>query len=136
MKSAISVGLFALPRCAVVALLCVAANAVGRACLPRIAFSTIAERLLFCTTLGFGLLSHLILAIGLLGWLTPAGITVAIVGATSLAFAYFLARGAASPGLEQTNSSRAGYGKAALPYLIIGGIAFFPLLVLSLYPPT
>src|ERR1700681_1358746 len=78
---------FALWRYFIVLLFCLAACMIGAAALPPLRFANRAERVFVCTTFGLGVLSHLILLIGIAGWLTLTGVLVAIgfaVAASSL----------------------------------------------------
>ena len=82
-NAAMSVLLFALPRYLLVLLLCIAAYVIGSAILRRLSFASRAERLSICTAFGLGVLSHLILLIGVVGWLTAIKVIVAIVAAVT-----------------------------------------------------
>src|SRR4029077_21352 len=76
---------FAASRYVIVMVLCVTAYAIGRASLQRLLFITGAEKITLCTAFGLGVLSQVILIVGLFGWLAVGGIITVIV--LSLLFA-------------------------------------------------
>lgn len=127
--------LFSLSRYLVVLLLCTSAYFVGYAVLQRLTFATLAERLSLCTTFGLGVFSHLILLVGLLGWLTLTGValSVAIVTAVSIVISFRRTHSDREPGPAARSSWRRWIVGAA--FLIVGA-ALFPLWLLPLYPPT
>ena len=55
-------------------ILCAAAYPVWRAILRRLAFDNLAEKLAICITMGLGVLSHLVLVIGCVGWLNAVAL--------------------------------------------------------------
>ena len=82
-----SLAAFALWRYFVVLLFCLAAYVIGAAILRPVRFANRAEGVFFRTAFGLGVLSHLILLIGIAGWLTLTGVLIAIgfaVAASSL----------------------------------------------------
>jgi hypothetical protein len=128
--------LFALSRYLLVLVLCTAAYFIGNAFLQRLAFTTLAERLSLCTAFGLGVLSHLILLIGLIGWLTQTGVALAI--ATTTAVCILISVGRTTRDKEPSPAARPFSLRrivgAAL--LIVAGAALLPLYLLPLYPPV
>jgi hypothetical protein len=126
--------LFALSRYLLVLLLCASAYFIGNVFLQRLTFTSVAERLSLCMAFGLGVLSHLLLLIGLFGWLTLAGVVVGITTAVAVSIIITLRR-----------TSKTKTDPAARPpwlprlvgaaFLIVGA-ALFPLWLLPLYPPT
>ena len=125
--------LFAISRYFLVVLLCTSAYFIGNAFLQRLTFTTLAERLSLCIAFGLGVLSHLILLIGLFGWLTLTGVALAIATATAVSIIIFLRRTTSDKKTDRTLWRRWIVGAASL---IVAGAALFPLWLLPLYPPT
>lgn len=131
------VGLFALPRYLTVVVLCAAAYAIGRAMLRLIKFDGFSERMMFCTALGLGVISHLVLLIGICGWLNAPVVVVTIAAVTALALIVQYAapmRDKASDTVERASSSWPLW--LLLLFVSVATFAFLPLLVMPLYPPT
>lgn len=128
--------LFALPRYLVVLLLCTSAYFIGQAVLQRLTFHSMAERLSLCVTFGLGVLSHLILLIGLLGWLTLNGVALTTVAATGISIFVCLRRAIPNKEPDGTMRSRWLWRLVGIGFLIVAGAAFFSIWLLPLYPPT
>ena len=128
--------LFALSRYLLVLLLCTSAYFIGNAFLQRLTFTSLAERLSLCIAFGLGVLSHLILLIGLFGWLTLPGVAFGMATASVVSILVSLKR----------RTPREKTGPTLWPStlqwivgaaLITGvGAVFVPLWLLPLYPPT
>jgi len=135
-NAAMSVVLFALPRYLLVALFCTAAYAIGNAILRRLEFACLPERLTICSALGLGLLSHVVLLMGISGWLTPIGVIGGIIALGSLVMLIPRKPGRA---VETARSfprfSRLTWSLLALG-LVTTMVLLWPLLLLPLYPPT
>jgi hypothetical protein len=131
-----TLGLFATTRYLIVLLLCGAAYLVGAASLRRLAFANLAERLFVCTGFGLGVISHLILLIGLLGWLTLSGV-ISIIAFSALAALIFLriSTGALPTGTYLSTTPRWKV-IAVICGLLAIGFVWAPVLRLPLYPPT
>ena len=71
-----TLAVFAVSRYLIVMLFCVTAYVIGRASLQRLPFASRAEEIALCTAFGLGVLSQIILIVGLFGWLTMGGIIV------------------------------------------------------------
>ena len=132
-----SAGAIAFAQYAIVVSLFAAAYFVGRAILRGIIFRGFSERLVFRCALGLGIISYLILCIGLLGWLTAVGVTLATVGATAIAV-WFYPR---EPSSEVANEPKWFNQPPFSRYLILAclalaGLAFLPVWVYPLYPPS
>jgi hypothetical protein len=136
MHDAMSLVLFALPRFLTVAALYGAAYAVGRALFRRYPFKHLAEKVLLSTALGVGVISHLILSLGLFGWLTAAAVSVSIFAAAALAI-FVQSKGSRllAP-LRPVPYAVHGWRKVPWTCIIVSALAFLPLCLLSLYPPT
>ncbi len=129
--------LFALPRYLAVVLLCAAAYAIGRAVLRSIRFDGWLERLLLCTALGLGVIAHLVLFLGLLGWLFEPVVVTTIAAATAIALLFIYVASKRDVSLEKIDlKSRSSWGGTLLLFFIGAGLALLPLFVLPLYPPT
>ena len=74
-----TLAVFAVSRYLIVMFFCVIAYAIGRASVQRLPFSSRAEEIALCTAFGLGVLSQIILVVGLCGWLTVGGIVTIIV---------------------------------------------------------
>ena len=135
-NAAMSVLLFALPRYLLVLLLCVAAYVIGSAILRRLSFASLAERLSICTAFGLGVLSHLILLIGIVGWLTASKVIVAIIAAVTASILFL--RKPMHVSKSQPHEIPASRLKrfTLVLGLIAAGFALFPVWSLPLYPPT
>ena len=70
---------FAVSRYLIVMVFCVTAYAIGRASVQRLPFASRAEEIALCTAFGLGVLSQMVLIIGLFGWLTVGGIITVMV---------------------------------------------------------
>jgi hypothetical protein len=135
-NAAMSVLLFALPRYLLVLLLCVTAYVIGSAILRRLSFASLGERLSICTAFGLGVLSHLILLIGVVGWLTASGVIVAIIAAVTASI-LFLRRPMQVSKSQRHDMQASRLKRFTLALgLIAAGFALFPVLLLPLYPPT
>src|SRR4029077_338580 len=130
-----SVVSFALPRYLLVLLLCVAAYVIGSAILRRLSFASLAERLSICTAFGLGVLSHLILLIGVVGWLTPTGVIGGIIALGTAVMLIPREPGRAAeierpfPRFSRLTWSLLALGLGTTVALL------WPLLLLPLYPP-
>lgn len=132
-----NVGLFALPRYLTVLLLCAAAYAIGRAALRSIKFDGFLEKLTLSTALGLGVIAHLVLFLGLCGWLIEAVVVAAIGAATAMALLVLYVAPKKGVVPERTDSGPAPTWRGArLLFLTGAGAALLPLLLLPLYPPT
>jgi hypothetical protein len=135
-NAGMSVLLFALPRYLLVALLCTAAYVIGNAILRRLKFAGPPERLAICTAFGLGLLSHVILLMGIVGWLTPTGLIGGIIALGSAVMLIPRKPGrAAETARPFPHFSRLTWSLLALG-LITTVVLLWPLLLLPLYPPT
>jgi hypothetical protein len=128
-----SVALFALPPYLVVLLLCGAAYVIGAAILRRLSFANSAERVFVCTSFGIGIISHLVLCIGMMGWLTITGVIISL--GVALAASALL--------LDKRRDSQEGKPHpsglkwlALIAGIIILSIVLVPIWMLPLYPPT
>jgi len=128
--------LFALSRYLVVLLLCMSAYFIGHAVLQRLTFTTLAERLFLCIAFGLGVLSHLILMIGLLGWLTLAGVALVMAAATAVSILICLRRTIPNKKPDRTVRPLWLWWIVGIAFLIVVGVALFSLWLLPLYPPT
>ena len=134
--AAMSVLFFALPRYLLVLLLCVAAYVIGSATLRRLSFASLAERLSICTAFGLGVLSHLILLIGVVGWLTPIGVIGGIIALGTVVMLIPREPGRATEIARPfPRFSRLTWSLLALG-LVTTLVLLWPLLLLPLYPPT
>lgn len=131
-----SVALFALPRYLVVLLLCAAAYVIGAAILRRLSFANGAERVSMCTSFGLGIISHLILCIGVMGWLTITGVIMSL-GVAVAASGWLLRKPGDS---EKSKQDRSSLSRLKWPALIAGiiilSVVLLPIWMLPLYPPT
>lgn len=128
--------LFALSRYLVVLLLCASAYFIGSAFLQRLTFATLAERLSLCVAFGLGVLSHLMLLIGLFGWLTYAGVLLTILTTTAVSIVICLRHKIADKPTDRgVRPTRLRWLIGALIALAIA-VVVLPILVLPLYPPT
>ena len=128
---------FALSRYFFILLFCAAAYPIGLALLRRLRFDGFAERFAICSTLGLGVISHLVLLCGLLGWLTAPGIIAVILAATTLGLVFrpkmrLDGTGVAARAPWQSRSRLI----AVVIGLALAAFAMFPVLLLPLYPPT
>jgi Dolichyl-phosphate-mannose-protein mannosyltransferase len=128
--------LFALSRYLLVLLFCTAAYFIGRAVLQRLTFTTLAERLSLCITFGLGVLSHLILLIGLFSWLTLGGIVLGITIAVAVSVIASLRKTTPHKGTDPTARPLWLRWIIVAVFVIVAGAALFPLWFLPLYPPT
>lgn len=132
---ALSLTEVALPRYLLVLLLCVAAYLVGRAILRRLAFDNLPEQVSVCTVMGLGALSHLILIVGWIGWLTPTAVVLFITTAAVAGFLYFRkSRGTSARHVRNPHSLLVRV--AAVLGCVAGAALLAPLLILPFYPPT
>lgn len=127
-----TLAVFAVSRYLIVMLFCVTAYAIGRASLQRLPFASRAEEVALCTALGLGVLSQIVLIVGLFGWLTMAGIITVMV--LSLLFAVGCRLSWTKPSSTWRRPSVETLGVIAA--LAIAGLAATALLLLPLYPPT
>jgi hypothetical protein len=127
-----TLAVFAVSRYLIVMLFCVTAYAIGRASLQRVPFANRAEEIALCTAFGLGVLSQIILIVGLFGWLTMGGIITVMV--LSLLFALGCKLSRTNPLPAWRRPSLQGLGVIAA--LAIVGLAATALLLLPLYPPT
>ncbi|MFZ1220033.1 MAG: carbohydrate binding domain-containing protein [Chthoniobacterales bacterium] len=126
---------FALPRYLLVLLLLAAAYPIGRALLRRLTFASLVEELAVCITMGLGILSHLILVIGMAGWLNAVAIpcSIAVVVTASL---FFLPKGSfRTSRQDQARWPLSTRIVVALCCVVAAGL-LAPALLLPLYPPT
>ena len=128
--------LFALCRYLLVLLLCASAYLIGRAVLQRLTFTTLAERLSLCIAFGLGVLSHLILLIGLFGWLTLGGVALGITIAAAISGIASINRTAFNKRTDPTAPPLWLRWIVVAVLMIVAGAAVFPLWLLPLYPPT
>jgi len=128
--------LFALPRYLLVALLCGAAYVIGNAILRRLEFACLPERLAICTAFGLGVLSHLVLLVGVVGWLTPTGVIGGII-ALGTVVTLVLRKPARAVEIQRPfpHFSRLTWSLLALS-LVTTVALLWPLFLLPLYPPT
>ena len=131
-----SVALFALPPYLVVLSLCAAAYVIGAGLLQRLSFANGAERVFVCTSFGLGIISHLVLCIGMIGWLTITGIIISL-GVAVAASAWLLRKPRDSEKSKQDKSSLSRLKWLALiAGIIILSVVLLPIWILPLYPPT
>jgi hypothetical protein len=130
-----SLAAFALPRYLLVLLLCAAAYPIGRAILRRLTFENLAEDLSICTTMGLGILSHLVLIIGCAGWLNAVVIPFSIAVAVAASFWFLPKRGARVGQHDQTLSPRP-LRIVLLLGCVVAAVLFARAFLLPLYPPT
>ena len=128
--------LFALSRYLLVLLFCTAAYFIGRAVLQRLTFTSLAERLSLCIAFGLGVLSHLILLIGLFSWLTLGGIVLGITIAVAVSVIASLRKTTPHKGTDPTARPLWLRWIIVAVFVIVAGAALFPLWFLPLYPPT
>jgi len=130
-----SLAAFALPRYLLVLLLCAAAYPMGRAILRRLSFDSFAEDLAICTTMGLGLLSHLILIIGCAGWLNAVAIPFSIAAVVAASFLFLPKRGSRVGRQDDTRLPRPV--RIILPLCCVVAAALLaPAFLFPLYPPT
>src|SRR5947208_2661767 len=135
-NAAMSILLFALPRYLLVALLCAAAYVIGNAILRRLEFVCLSERLAICTAFGLGLLSHMVLLVGIVGWLTPIGVIGGIIALGLIVMLIPRKPGQATETARPfPRLSRLTWSLLALG-LVTTVVLLWPLLLLPLYPPT
>ncbi len=125
--------LFALPPYLFVLLLCTGAYVIGTAILRCLSFANGAERVFVCTSFGIGIISHLVLCIGMMGWLTITGVIMSL-GVTVAASALLLRKRRDSQE-SKPHPSRLKW-LALIARLIILSIVLLPIWMLPLYPPT
>lgn len=131
-----SVALFVLPPYLVVLLLCAAAYVIGAAILRRLSFANGAERIFVCTSFGLGIVSHLVLCIGMLGWLTITGVIMSL-GVAVATSAWLLRKPGDSEKSKQDKSSLSPLKwLALLAGIIVLSVVLLPIWMLPLYPPT
>ena len=128
-----SVALFALPPYLVVLSFCAAAYVIGGGLLRRLSFANGTERVFVCTSFGLGIISHLILGIGMMGWLTITGVIMSL-GVAVAASALLLRKRRDSQESNPHPSRLKWLGLIA--GIIILSIVLLPVWVLPLYPPT
>lgn len=127
-----TLAVFAASRYLIVMLFCVTAYAIGRASLQRLLFASRAEEITLCTAFGLGVLSQIILIVGLFGWLTMGGII------TVMALSLFFALGCSLSWTKQLPAWRRPSLQAlgVIAALAIAGVLAIPVFLLPLYPPT
>jgi hypothetical protein len=131
-----SVALFVLPPYLVVLLLCAAAYVIGAAILRQLSFANGAERIFVCTSFGLGIVSHLVLCIGMLGWLTITGVIMSL-GVAVATSAWLLRKPEDSEKSKQDKSSLSPLKWLALMAgIIVLSVVLLPIWMLPLYPPT
>ena len=106
---------------------------IGRRLTQRICFDSAAEQVAFCTTLGLGFLSYLILLIGTLGllyrWLILAVIGVVFLLCLSTWVELFR-------GVSSAYNRRVWLRWKPIIFILLTILLVFPVLFLPLYPPT
>jgi len=106
---------------------------IGRGLTQRIQFDSAAEQIAFCTTLGLGFLSYLILLISTLGllyrWLILAVIGVVFLLCASAWTELFT-------GVPSAYKKRVWLRWKPIIFILLTILLIFPLLFLPLYPPT
>lgn len=106
---------------------------IGRRLTQRICFDSTAEQVAFCTTLGLGFFSYLILLIGTLGllyrWLILAVIGVVFLLCLSTWVELFR-------GVSSAYNRRVWLRWKPIIFILLTILLIFPLLFLPLYPPT
>ena len=106
---------------------------IGRRLTQRIHFNCVVEQFSFCTTLGLGSLSYLILLIGTLGllyrWLILAVIGVVFLFCSSAWIEVFR-------GVSSAYKERGWLRWKPLVLILLAILIIFPVLLLPLYPPT
>ena len=127
-----TLAVFAVSRYLIVMFFCVTAYAIGRASVQRLPFASRAEEIALCTAFGLGVLSQIILIVGLFGWLTMGGIITVMV--LSLLFALGCRLSWTNLLLVWRRPSRQTLCVMAA-LAAAGGLAI-PVLLLPLYPPT
>ncbi len=130
-----SLAAFALPRYLLVLLLCAAAYPIGRAILRRLAFDSFAEDLVICTTMGLGLLSHLILIVGSAGWLNAVAIPFSIAVTIAASFLFLPKSGSR---VDRPNDRHLPRLMRIVLVLccVVAAVLLAPAFLLPLYPPT
>ena len=127
--------IFAAPRYAFVLALLAASFAVGAATLSSLKVANRAETIVFCTTFGLGLISHLVLFIGLLGELTPP-VLLAAIAACGLIGATFALRRRQSHAIVAQGLPRGVLAASILFVAAAVSLLVWPVALLPLYPPT
>src|SRR4051812_47192391 len=127
-----NVGLFALPRYLTVVLLCAAAYAIGRTVLRSIKFTGMAERVSLCTALGLGLIAHLVLLVGICGWLNAPAVIAIIGAATATALVFHYAVPATNRDEAMSRDSSPWSRRTLLLFVGVASLAFLPLALLPL----
>jgi hypothetical protein len=128
-----SVALFALPAYLIVLSLCAAAYLIGAAILRHLSFANGAERVFVCTSFGIGTISHLVLYIGTMGWLTNTGVIMSL--GVAVAASVLLLRKWRDSQESKPHSSQLKW-LAVITGTIILSIVLLPIWMLPLYPPT
>jgi hypothetical protein len=126
-----TLALFALQRYLVVLLFCTVAYVIGAAVLRKLVFANLSERVAICTSFGLGILSHLVLLVGVMGWLDSTGLLVGI-GLAFVASALVLHRN----GLERAQKLSRRKCIVAFLALAVPCLILYPAFALPLYPPT
>ena len=106
---------------------------IGRRLTQRVHFDSAAEQIAFCTTLGLGFLSYLILLIGTLGllyrWLILAVMGVIFLLCASAWIELFR-------GVSSAYKKRVWLRWKPIIFILLTVLVIFPVLFLPLYPPT